>query len=226
MILLLCLFDKVSVMKIKYLAAVLISLAGLGLTQRADAILEMTYNNGSGNSSQYLVGTVIPGLQGQYGGQADRDALMTNQLLAMGLGAQGSGLGGAYYSRSFNNFGSLPAATATGAVLSGPIADGTTAVTVNLGTGFQYLVAAYDGPNGGVAVFNVAGLTGTVDLYRYAKPLANGNLLGSNVARQGYFKMTSWTLLNPTGVPDGGTTVMLLGAALGALGMARRFLRF
>ncbi len=26
------------------------------------------------------------------------------------------------------------------------------------------------------------------------------------------------------GVPDGGTTVMLLGAALGALGMARRFL--
>ena len=38
--------------------------------------------------------------------------------------------------------------------------------------------------------------------------------------------MTGWTLLNPTGaVPDGGTTVMLLGAALGALGMARRFLR-
>jgi hypothetical protein len=28
----------------------------------------------------------------------------------------------------------------------------------------------------------------------------------------------------PGGVPDGGTTVMLLGAALGALGMARRFL--
>jgi hypothetical protein len=27
------------------------------------------------------------------------------------------------------------------------------------------------------------------------------------------------------GVPDGGTTVMLLGAALGALGMARRFLK-
>ena len=84
---------------------------------------------------------------------------------------------------------------------------------------------AYDGPNGGVAVYNVGGLTGSVDLYRYAKPLANGNLLGSNSARQGYFKMTSWTLLNPTGVPDGGTTVMLLGAALGALSMTRRFLK-
>ena len=32
--------------------------------------------------------------------------------------------------------------------------------------------------------------------------------------------------LPPVGrVPDGGTTVMLLGAALGALGMARRFTR-
>jgi hypothetical protein len=213
-------------MKIKYLAAVLISLAGLGLTQRADAILQMKYNDGSGNSSQYLLGTVIPGTQGG-GGQAQRDADMTNALLALGLGGQSGAINGSgLYSRSFNNFGSLPAATATGAVLGTGILEGTTPVTVNLGTGFQYLVAAYDGPNGGVAVFNVAGLTGSVDLYRYAKPLANGNLQGSNVAMQGYFKMTGWTLLNPTGaVPDGGTTVMLLGAALGALGMARRFLR-
>lgn len=211
-------------MKIKYLAAALITLAGLGLTQRADAILEMTYNDGSNNSSQYLLGTVIPGTQGG-GGQAARDAAMTNALLALGLGGQTT-IDGGLYSRSFNNFGSLPAATAAGAVLGTNIAEGTTPVTVNLGTGFQYLVAAYDGPNGGVAVFNVGGLTGTVDLYRYAKPLANGNLLGSNTAQQGYYKMTGWTLLNPTGaVPDGGTTVMLLGAALGGLGMVRRFLK-
>jgi hypothetical protein len=36
--------------------------------------------------------------------------------------------------------------------------------------------------------------------------------------------MTHWDLLNPTTAPDGGTTVMLLGAALGALGMVRRYL--
>jgi VPDSG-CTERM motif len=213
----------VNIMKIKYLAAVLIALSGLCLTQRANAILEMTYNDGSGHSSQYLVGTVIPGTQS--GGQAQRDADMTNALLAMGLGGQTSG--SPLYSRSFNNFGSLPPATTAGAVPVTGILDGTSPVTVNLGTGYQYLVVAYDGPNGGVAVFNVAGLTGTIDLYRYAKPRANGNLLGSNVAQQGYFKMTGWTLLNPTGaVPDGGATVMLLGAGLGALGMARRFLRF
>jgi len=215
-------------MKIKYLAVALIALAGLGFTQRANAILEMTYNDGSGNSSQYLVGTVIPGIQGN-GGQAARDALMTNNLLAMGLGTQQGTFGDSanpLYSRSFNNFGSLPAATATGAVLGTGILDGTTPVTVNLGTGFQYLVVAYDGPNGGAAVFNVGGLTGSVDLYRYAKPLANGNLVGSNTAQQGFFRMTSWTLLNPTGqVPDGGATVMLLGTALGALAMVRRKLK-
>ena len=121
-------------MKIKYLPVALIALAGLGFTQRANAILEMTYNDGSGNSSQYLVGTVIPGVQG--GGQAQRDADMTNQLLGMTVGQQGSG--SPLYSRSFNNFGSLPAATATGAMLGTNIAEGTTPVTVSLGTGFQY----------------------------------------------------------------------------------------
>jgi len=50
--------------------------------------------------------------------------------------------------------------------------------------------------------------------------------VGSNIPLMGFYKMTGWTLLNPTGgVPDGGTTVMLLGAALGSLGMARRFLK-
>jgi hypothetical protein len=216
-------------MKIKYLAAALISLAGLGLTQRADAILEMTYNNGSSQSSANLFGTVIPGTQS--GGQVDRDVLMVNQLVSMTAGQQGtftvngdSGL----YSRSFNNFGTPPTAVAAGAVINqGSIADGTTAVTVSLGTGFTYLVAAYDGPNGSVAVFNVAGLTGSVDLYRYAmRDGTTGNLIGSNTMAQGFFRMTGWTLLNPTGsVPDGGTTVMLLGMAFGALGMARRFLK-
>ena len=124
----------------------------------------------------------------------------------------------------------LPQATATGGVPVTGIVDGSTPISIDLsqyGT-FQYLVAAYDGPNGGVAVFNIAGLTGTIELYRYAKPEKvngqfTGNLLGSNTAQQGYFLMTGWSLLNPL-VPDGGATVMLLGAALGALGIARRYI--
>jgi len=223
----------VNIMKIKYLAAAaLITLAGFGLTQRADsAPLEMTYNDGTNHSSTQLFGTVIPGTQS--GGQVDRDVLMTNQLVGMALGQQGTfTVNGttSLYSRSFN-FGSPPTAIPGGANFATGIIDGTSPVTVSLGTGFQYLVAAYDGPNGSVAVFDVSGLTGSVDLYRYAKAeivngVLTGNLIGSNTAAQGFFLMTGWTLLNPTGsVPDGGTPVMLLGAALGALGMARRFLR-
>jgi hypothetical protein len=154
---------------------------------------------------------------------------MTNFLLGMGYHTQIQILNGSLYSRTTLPGG--PLATATGAVPVGGFSGGTGSVTINLsqyGT-FQYLVAAYDGPNGGAAVWNIAGLTGTITIYGYAKPeMVNGhftgNLLGSNVAARGYFRITSFTLLNPTGVPDGGTTIMLLGAALGALGVARRYL--
>jgi hypothetical protein len=207
-------------MKIKYLTAILVTLAGLGLTQRADAELEMSWST----NSPYLVGTVVPGVQGQYGGQADRDAYMTNNLLAMATPSQGLNVDGSFYSRT--NMPPGPAATATGAVTATGFVDGNSAITVNLGTGFQYLVVAYDGPQGSVAVFNVGGLTGSVNVYRYAMALANGDLVGSNTAAQGFKLITGWTLLNPTGaVPDGGTTVMLLGAALGALSMTRRFFK-
>jgi hypothetical protein len=199
-------------------------------SQRADAVLQMSY---TGNS-QYLLGTVVPGLQGQSGGQAVRDAAMTNSLIGMALGNQtGAGTTASpLYSRSFNNFGSLPPANgATGYALGTNLGNGTGNVFINLsvlGT-FQYLVAAYDGPNGGAAVWNISGLTGTIEIYGYAKPEKvnghfTGNLLGSDHAQRGYFRITSYTLLNPLSVPDGGATVMLLGAALGALGMARRYL--
>src|SRR5260370_25187914 len=198
-------------------------------SQRADAVLQMTYNGGTNNSSTYLLGTVVPGLQGQSGGQAIRDAAMTNTLRGMALGAQPAG--SPRYSRSFNSFSPLPPATPTGAVLGTNLGSGTGNVFINLSVSgtFQYLVAAYDGPNGGVAVWNISSLTGTIEIYGYGKPekvngQVTGNLLGSDHAQQGYFRITSWSLLNPTSVPDGGATVVLLGAALGALCMMRRYL--
>jgi len=45
----------------------------------------------------------------------------------------------------------------------------------------------------------------------------------------GHHALSDWTLFrgedNPPPVPDRGATEMLLGTALGALGMARRFLK-
>jgi len=233
-VLLLLLATGENTMKIKYLATILIAIAGLCPSVQAVTYLgEQTPGYAAHYTSTtdtYLVGTIIPGLQGQFGGQVDRDVAMTNQLL--GQTGQFIGLGSAVYSATgFNG----PQANAGGALTSGGLGysfpDGFVGpVTIDLSvTGtFQYLVVAYDGPNSGVAVWNIAGLTGTISFDAYGRPetgsgLNNltGNLLGGNTAQQ--YKITSFTLLNPIGVPDGGATVMLLGAALSTLGVARRF---
>ena len=89
--------------------------------------------------------------------------------------------------------------------------------TINLGAQagvYQYLFAKYDGPNAGSEVWYVGNLSGIITI-----PAVG--LAGQN------YGLSGWTLFTGAGgpVPDGGTTVMLLGAALGALGMARRFLK-
>jgi VPDSG-CTERM motif len=213
----------------KWLAAsVVFGLLSLA-TQRADAVLQMSYTT----DSTYLVGTVIPGTLGG-SGQAQRDADMTNTLLGMGLqthmGPNPGVMGDPLYSRTTWPAG--PPATATGAVAVSGLGSGTGNVFITLTGTYQYLVAAYDGQNSGVAVWNISSFAAgtTIEIYGYAKPevvggLETGNLLGSDTAQQGYYRITSYTLLNPLGgVPDGGATVMLLGAALGALGMVRRYL--
>ena len=67
-----------------------------------------------------------------------------------------------------------------------------------------------------VLAFNVEGFDAAAHIFPTTFP-ANA----SNSALQTGFAGED----TPTGVPDGGTTVMLLGAALGSLGMARRFLK-
>jgi hypothetical protein len=104
--------------------------------------------------------------------------------------------------RSNNDFGPLPTAVFA---LNG------STTTIDLGTGlYSYLYAKYDGPNYGAEVWYVGNLSGSITI-----PATGGG-----------YGLSGWTLFGPGGVqvPDGGATVMLLGAALGALGIARRFL--
>ena len=125
-----------------------------------------------------------------------------NHLIGMALGTQDDALG-QNFTRSNNDFGPLPTAVFA---LNG------TGTTINLGTGlYTYLFAKYDGPNYGSEVWYVGDLSGIITIS----------------ATAGGYGLSGWTLFGPgvPGVPDGGTTVMLLGAALGALGMARRFLK-
>ena len=196
-------------------------------TQRAHAELEMSYTG----DSTYLLGTVIPP-DTTGNGQVTEAVNQTNNLLAMSNAMNNQQtLNGSLYSRT--TLAGSDAAVPTGNVINpGAILDGTTAVSITLPGTFHYLVVHYDGPTfGAVAVFNITGLTGTINLYRYAKIEVDGmgnptgNLIGSNSAGSGFKLMSSWTLLNPYTVPDGGATVMLLGTALGALGMARRYFK-
>jgi hypothetical protein len=66
-------------------------------------------------------------------------------------------------------------------------------------------------------------------LYRFYGVSADETLIGEGTVtfddpRRGISHISFFGSPGGNGVPDGGTTVMLLGAALGALGMARRFL--
>jgi hypothetical protein len=135
-------------------------------------------------------------------GDADRTAYV-NHLIGMALGSQDDALG-QHFTRSNNDFGPLPTAVFA---LNG------TGTSIDLGAGglYTYLFAKYDGPNFGAEVWYVGDLSGIITI----------------PATAGGYGLSGWTLFTGggNGVPDGGTTVMLLGAALGSLGMARRFLK-
>jgi VPDSG-CTERM motif len=135
----------------------------------------------------------------------DSDRLnYVNHLIGMALGSQDD-FAGQHFTRSTNDFGPLPPAVLTGLVNG-------SSTSINLGAGgtYLYLFAKYDGPNYGSEVWYVGDLSGIITI----------------PATAGGYGLSGWTLFGSAGsVPDGGTTVMLLGAALGSLGMARRFLK-
>ena len=135
-------------------------------------------------------------------GDSDR-LIYVNHLIGMALGTSDKADGQTYF-RSNNSFGQLPQAVLAGHVNG-------TSTTINLGTGlYTYLFAKYDGPNYGSEVWYVGDLSGIITI----------------PATAGGYGLSGWTLFGPgvPGVPDGGTTAMLLGAALSVLGVARRYI--
>jgi len=136
----------------------------------------------------------------------DSDRLnYVNHLIGMALGTTDQAFGQTFF-RSNNSFGSLPQAVLAGHVNG-------TSTTINLGAGglYTYLFAKYDGPNYGSEVWYVGDLSGIITI----------------PATAGRYGLSGWTLFGPgvPGVPDGGTTAMLLGTALSALGIARRYIK-
>jgi hypothetical protein len=146
---------------------------------------------------QHELGFLWPGIQKKTDNQ--NKTVYLNHLIRMALGTVHVA-NGEVYSRSSHDFESLPVATE---VLSGRRG------IINLGTGslYTYLFATYNGY--GTEVWYVGNLNGMITIpFRIAAHY-----------------LTGWTLFSTgTAVPDGGLTATLLGAALGVLALARRFL--
>jgi hypothetical protein len=145
----------------------------------------------------HVLGTVTPGAPSS---DVDR-ASYINFMITLPSPGDGT-FSGQDITRSSNPFASLPNAVVTNV-------DGTS-TTFDLGTGlYSYLFAKYDGQNDLSQVWFVGDLSGSVTI-PLDGPLGHG--------------LSGWSLFGPGGgqVPDGGSTVLLLGAALSAIGLVRR----
>ncbi|MBU6409573.1 MAG: VPDSG-CTERM sorting domain-containing protein [Verrucomicrobia bacterium] len=230
-------------MKISFIAAIVsplrffIAAAAIGLlvTARAHASsYTLTTLNGNLNSGSWSLGEVIPG-DYSAGGQAVVDEQNVNVLVGMyNTSVHSSSGGGNTYTLSGTSFGpSLPGATLTGNIIAngtvgGMSFDGTWAKIV-LASTFQYLIGKYDGPNSGAEVWDIGGIAAGSTIYipQFAKP-GSGAQAGELIMTSGAgakYQMTGWTLFHsdqPNSVPDGGSTALLLGAALSVIGLLRR----
>ena len=128
-------------------------------------------------------------------------------LLDQPLSSGPTVIGGNTYTRTNND----PLSGAYPAAVFG--VDLGASTTINLGSGYLYLLAKYDGPNWGSEVWYVGNLSGTITIPQF--PTLDQQWAVSHVY-----------LYNGSGgssVPDGGTTLMLLAAGLGGLIVWRRF---
>lgn len=140
-------------------------------------------------------------------GDADRLSYV-NHLIGMALNSTDT-----FNGQTFNRSGADPAGgNYPPATLTGHVNGTGTSIDLGAGGTYLYLFAKYDGPNAGSEVWYVGNLSGIITIPAFG-PLGYG--------------LSGWILFGPggQGVPDGGMTAMLLGTALGALGMARRFLK-
>src|SRR5262245_11790747 len=102
--------------------AILFGLMALAASQTASAATIQLALGAGGNANDHILGEVFqPGDLNCPGGLTCRDAAAVNGLLAVPLNTR-QGTDPEYW-RSSTNFGSLPAASATGAVFAGGVGD-------------------------------------------------------------------------------------------------------
>lgn len=217
--------------RIKYIVLVLIAIAGLGLQQaKADTF---SFNLGVGNPA-------ISGYPGPYASVTVNRTNSTNatitftSLTAAGniyLMGDGSSVAVNVNATSWivNNITGSNSGTG---FTPGPYSNGGSGNVDGFGV-FNQTINSFDGFGHSSSTIRFT-LTNTSGTWANAMAvlLANsgGSLAASHIfvtvspANAGNGALSTGFAANGGQVPDGGTTVMLLGAALGALGIARRYI--
>ena len=202
--------------KIKYIAAALVAVAGLGFQQvKADVY---SFNLDVGNSA-------ISGFSGPYANVTINRTSSTTASIT--LAAYPGFLFGGGQAFDFN-------VNASSWSISNLVFNGTGAVSnggANNADGFgsfNQTLDVFDGFTraGTLLTFTLTGGAGTNWLNAMQVLIANasGWLAAAHIFVIGNSSILTGFATGPSTVPDGGTTVMLLGVALGALGVVRRYL--
>jgi len=220
--------------KTTLVAAVSLAVCSLALTS-AHAVA-ITLNVGLADS--YAIGQVFGSASN--GGQPVHDNADINQLIGMGASTSGNfaiAYGTYFYNRSTMNTSLLPTVSTTGENYNDAGAIGGLGTTTIGGLtylqialpvtgGYTYLLAKYDGQNGGGMLWDIASIAAgtTINIPLNAHPVGGTNLVAGESYGMTSFLLANPTTTNRTNVPDGGSTVFLLGAVSSGLGMmARRF---
>jgi len=222
--------------KIKYIAAVLIAIAGFGLQQaKADTFHSVLDAGNSGiNTFTGPYGTVDIVLTGSNTATVTFTSGMTatNVYMFGGAGAVALNVNALSFSTS-NIVGTNSGINFT----PGPLTQGAAGNEDGFGS-FNLTIDSFDGNkhSSDLVTFTLTNTSGT---WASAADVLTPNGSGFDAAAHIFISATNpanGKIDNPStgfaaetggnnNVPDGGTTVMLLGLGLGSLGMARRFLK-
>jgi hypothetical protein len=180
----------------------------------AGAYLTLTTASALTINDPNVIGTIIDSIPASIA----NEVVYVNNLLGLTPNAGPVVIGTETYTRGANADPGSGSVTAVGAVQTDVPPGGVS------GSGYEYVLAKYDGPNAGAVLFYFGGAAFTLP--------SDSATIWMNPQQQGY-GISHWTGFNPgpgtgpgpgpgPGVPDAGSTVALLGLAVTALGFLRR----
>jgi hypothetical protein len=179
--------------------------ACLALTNARAVPITLKVDPNVAGTTAYVLGSVNP----PKSTSAANEVIYLDALIELSLGGSTT-VGSDTIYRSDNSFGSLSQATKVGD-LSGD------STSIALGSSYQYLVAKYGGAKGGLEIWDIASIASgtTIDI--------PADAYGAGDDQYG---LSGYWLFDPKAkpVPDGGSSVLLLGFGLLCLALMRWYL--